>query len=641
MAEQHFHQKLSVVEKTGYSAADAAANFVFMTMVLFQLNFYTDVFGLSALAASAILLWPRLWDALADPIVGILADRTNTRWGKFRPWILFTALPWAVVMVLAYTTPKGWSTSALIAYAIITNTLLMSIYSMNNMPYAALGGVMTGDVNERASLNSFRFIAVNAAQFIVGGFTLPLVAKFAMQHAAGGTATITDKQYGWRMTMTIWAVLCLVLFLVTFLTTKERITPTTEQKSSPKQDFRDLLKNNPWKVMWFWTLVHFAILSFRGGALYNYYHHYADKAAMFDWLSKFGLVAPPLAPGQVPVGFLDKWLGYIVHADPSNLASSNVADVFNSIVNMLNTALIIVVILASPALARNYGKKLVCALGFALATIGTLAFYLLSPTNVWGMLGMTAFIAVVYAPTIPLTWAIFADVADFSEWKVGRRFTGMVFATIGFALKSGLALGSAAFLWIMAGMFHYDTHGTPEFTFGDVNRIPSISDVSSLAGRLNAATNPVSIYVKERLSPETVSTLAANNAAGNTALESALIRDLNRIITDPSLYSTDRFAGITLRKDTEDLLKKKNRTEYDTRSLNRLLMEEQYPEVSRQHNQPPDAKRGFRVSSGVITGVLFAICTFLLFCYPLSKQTTIQMANELAERRKKLSAQPA
>src|SRR5215510_1408851 len=198
------NQRLSFVEKAGYSAADAAANFVFMTMVLFQLNFYTDTFLLGAGAASAILLWPRLWDAVVDPIVGMLADRTNTRWGKFRPWILFTAVPWFAVMIAAYTTPKGWSMGAMIAYACITNTLLMTIYSMNNMPYAALGGVMTGDINERAKLNSFRFVAVNAAQFIVGGFTLPLVTKFAAQHASGGTVTVADKQHGWMVTMTIW-----------------------------------------------------------------------------------------------------------------------------------------------------------------------------------------------------------------------------------------------------------------------------------------------------------------------------------------------------------------------------------------------------------------------------------------------------
>ncbi len=453
MAETHFQQKLSFFEKAGYSAADSAANFVFMTMILFQTNFYTDVFGLTASAAGMILLFPRLWDAVADPIVGILADRTKTRWGKFRPWILFTAVPWFVIMILAYTTPTGWSMGAMIAYAVITNTMLMTIYSMNNMPYAALGGVMTGDVNERAKLNSFRFIAVNAAQFIVGGFTLPLVAKLARKHAAGGTIDIADQQYGWQMTMTIWAGLCLVLFLITFSTTKERIQPVSREKTSPKQDFLNLLKNNPWKVMFCMTLVHFCILSFRGGALYNYYHHYADKAALYDWVQQLGLVVPAGAPAS---GLMET-LGYIVHGDRANLANSNVADVANSLINMLGTGITIIVILLSPPLARKFGKKAVATTGFALASAGSLAFYWLSPSNVWGMVALTAAIALVYAPTIPLIWAIYADVADYSEWKTGHRFTGMVFASIGFALKSGLALGSASFLWIMAGLFHYDT----------------------------------------------------------------------------------------------------------------------------------------------------------------------------------------
>jgi len=505
--DPHFQQKLSFVEKVGYSMGDSAANFVFMTMVLFQLNFYTDVFGLTASAAAGILLWPRLWDAVADPIVGILADRTDTRWGKFRPWVLFTAVPWFIVMILAYTTPHGWSMAAMIAYAAITNTMLMTMYSMNNMPYAALGGVMTADLNERAKLNSFRFIAVNAAQFIVGGFTLTLVAKFATKHAAGATVGIADKQYGWQMTMTIWAVLCLVLFLITFGSTKERIKPINKGKSSPKQDFVDLLKNNPWRVMWCWTLVHFAILSFRGGALYNYYHHYADKAAMFNWVQKLGLV---VGPGGQTAGVLET-LGLIVHGDTSNLSATNVADVFNSIINMLGTGLTIIVILLSPTLAKKYGKKAVAAGGFALATVCTFSFYLLCPTNCWGMLGITVLVSIAYAPTIPLTWAIFADVADYSELKTGRRFTGMVFATIGFALKSGLALGSASFLWIMVGFFHYDT------------KLP------------------------------------------------------------------------------------------DT----------------------PDAIQGFRVCSGIVVGILFAICTALLLSYQLNKRMTIQMADELAARRQK------
>src|SRR5579863_5726037 len=389
--EQHFQQKLSFVEKAGYSCADAAANFVFMSMILFQANFYTDVFQMSAAAAAAILLWPRLWDAVADPIVGILADRTETRWGKFRPWVLATTLPWCIVMVLAYTTPN-LPTSQLIIYAIVTNTLMMTIYSMNNMPYSALGGVMTGDVNERAKLNSYRFVAVNIAQFIVGGFTLPLIAKFAQHHAgADNPVVITDKQYGWQMTMTVWAVLCLVLFLITFFTTRERIKPVVAEKRSAGADFGDLLKNHPWMIMWGMTLVHFCILSFRGGALYNYYHHYADRQAMYDWVSSLhlGLTAPPLGPGEKAHGFIDGVLGYVVHADKSNLASSNVADVTNSLINMLGTGTTIIFIILTASFAQRFGKKVVAVTGFGLATITTLLFYLLPATDIWGMVALT------------------------------------------------------------------------------------------------------------------------------------------------------------------------------------------------------------------------------------------------------------
>ena len=175
------NQKLSFFEKAGYSAGDAAANFVFMSMILFQAAFYTDVFGLSVNMAAIILLVSRLWDAFFDPVMGVMADRTQTRWGRFRPWVLWTSVPWAVVMVAAYTTPN-FADPLKIAYAFATNVLLMTLYSANNMPYSALGGVMTGDVVDRAKLNSFRFVSVNAAQFIVGGFTVPLVDKFAASH---------------------------------------------------------------------------------------------------------------------------------------------------------------------------------------------------------------------------------------------------------------------------------------------------------------------------------------------------------------------------------------------------------------------------------------------------------------------------
>jgi GPH family glycoside/pentoside/hexuronide:cation symporter len=496
-------QRLTVGEKLGYSCGDAAANFVFMSMILFQASFYTDVFGISAGAAASILMIARLWDAFFDPIMGVLADRTRTRWGRFRPWILWTAGPWAAVMILAYTTPKGWSMGALILYASITNTLLMTLYSMNNMPYSALGGVMTGDVNERAQLNSYRFVSVNIAQFIVGGLTLPLVARFAVG---------SDRQHGWQMTMTVWAVLCLILFLITFFTTRERIQPVTEKKSSPKQDFADLLKNSPWIVMVFMTLVHFAILSFRGSALYNYYHSYADKAALYDFVHALGLTAPAVASGTAAGGGLLEWLGYIVHGTRDAAGASNVADVANSLINMLGTAVTIVVILLSPALSRRYGKKAVAITGFALTTVFSAAFSLLAPDNVAGMLILTVLGAICYAPTIPLVWAMYADVADYSEWKTGRRFTGIVFATIGFALKSGLALGSSSFLWIMSWFYDYDPQNA-----GAARALEGFRACSGLmvGGLFAVCTVLLTLYrIDKRLTHQIADELAARRLQG-------------------------------------------------------------------------------------------------------------------------------
>jgi GPH family glycoside/pentoside/hexuronide:cation symporter len=451
--------RLTVTEKIGYSGGDAAANFVFMTMILFQTNFYTDTFGLSANVAAAILLWPKLWDAVFDPIMGIWADRTHTRWGKFRPWILWTAVPWAVMMVLAYSTPRGWSGTSLIIYATVTNLMLMTLYSMNNMPYSALGGVMTSNLNERAKLNSYRFVAVNVAQFMVGGLTLPLVAKFSQGH---------DRAHGWQMTMSLWAGLCLALFLTTFFTTRERVQVAVESNAPPKQDFKDLLRNRPWRVMAAMTLIHFAILSFRGGASYNYYHQYVDREAMFLFLESIGLTAGRMAEDRTLAGGILEWLGYVVDGERKDLAASNVADVFNSIVNMVGTLTTILVIMLSASFARRFGKKEVAVVGFGLSAICAFAFYLLRPVDVGWMIALTVLGSAVYAPTVPLLWAIFADVADLSELQTGRRFTGMVFATIGFCLKAGLALGQASFLWIMAGIFGYNTRlpGAPEAVAG-------------------------------------------------------------------------------------------------------------------------------------------------------------------------------
>src|SRR5262245_1566616 len=353
-------QKLSFIEKTGYSLGDAAANFVFMTMILFQLNYYTDTAGIGAAAAGTLLLVGRLWDAFFDPMMGVLADRTNTRWGKFRPWVLWTAVPWGVVMVLAYTVPNFKGVSLLL-YATVTNMLLMTLYSANNTPYSAMTGVMTGDVNERTVLSSYRFFAAMVAQLVVGGFTLPLVAKLGQ----------VDNAKGWQLTMGLWAVLCVVFFVITFATTRERIQPPPEQKSSPREDFRNLAKNGPWIAMFVLTLAHFIFVAMRGGTMFYYFNYYVDKNQLFDFLQPFGL---PQATAAQPDGghALMNILGLIINVDRTNVAS-----VGFSLFNIASQAVTVVGVIASTALAMKYGKRAVAIVGFTIATILMAGFILL------------------------------------------------------------------------------------------------------------------------------------------------------------------------------------------------------------------------------------------------------------------------
>jgi glycoside/pentoside/hexuronide:cation symporter, GPH family len=425
--------KLSVVEKTGYSLGDAAANFVFMTMILFQLNFYTDTLGITAAAAGSMLLVGRLWDAFFDPMMGVLADRTNTRWGKFRPWVLWTAIPWGIVMVLAYTVPN-FASSGKLLWAGATNIVLMTLYSANNTPYSALTGVMTGDSAERTKLSSFRFVAAMLAQLAVGGFTLPLVAKFGQGNNA----------VGWQKTMTLWAAICVACFVVTFLTTRERIQPPPQQKSNPKADFANLWKNGPWIAMFVLTLSHFVYVAMRGGTMFYYFSYYVNKTRLLEFLRGVGL---PQATVALPDGGhpLMNMLGLIVNADQSNVAS-----VGFSLFNIAGQLVTVVGVIASAYLAMRFGKRTVARVGFSLATVFVAAFILMPADSIGATYGLEMIRALSYAPTIPLIWAMFADVADYAEWKTERRTTGVVFATILFALKTGLSIGGFLAGWLLS-----------------------------------------------------------------------------------------------------------------------------------------------------------------------------------------------
>src|SRR5579863_4299552 len=365
-------ERLSFFEKAGYSLGDAAANFVFMTMILFQLNFYTDTMGIAAASAGTLLLVGRLWDAFFDPMMGVLADRTNTRWGKFRPWVLWTSVPWGIAMILAYTNPGLGSTGAIV-YACLTNILLMTLYSANNTPYSAMTGVMTGDGNERTSLSSFRFVAAMIAQLIVGGFTLPLVAKFGHGN--------TSK--GWQMTMGLWAAVCVVLFVITFLTTRERILPDPRQKSSPKEDFGALLKNGPWIAMFILTLAHFMVLAMRGGTLFYYFQYYVSQPRLFHLLQSLGLT--DAAGGGLWHSLLDTF-GLIVDANRSNVSS-----VGFSLLNMSSQFVTVLGVLCSTFLAMRFGKKAVALVGFSLTTV-FMALFILIPADAVGSIFLLEYI---------------------------------------------------------------------------------------------------------------------------------------------------------------------------------------------------------------------------------------------------------
>jgi Na+/melibiose symporter-like transporter len=419
-------------------------------MILFQLNFYTDTMGIAAATAGSLLLVGRLWDAFFDPLMGVISDRTKTRWGKFRPWVLWSALPWGIVMILAYTTP-GFSTSGRVIYACVTNILLMTLYSVNNTPYSAMTGVMTGDVNERTSLSSFRFVSAMIAQLMVGGFTLPLVAKFGQGNDAKG----------WQMTISLWAVLCVVLFAITFLSTRERIQPDPKQKLAVKEDFGNLLKNGPWIAMFIITLAHFIVAAMRGGTVLYFFEYYLSQDHLFEVLRTLGLTGGAQGAGGAWHSLLDTF-GLIVDAERRNVAS-----VGFSLFNMFSQFVTIIGVLCATFLSIRFGKKAVVQIGFALTVVFMASFILLPADGIGATFALEFFRALSFAPTIPLLWAMFADVADYAEWKTGRRTTGVIYATIMFALKTGLSLGGALAGWLLSAYgYKANAAQTPESLMG-------------------------------------------------------------------------------------------------------------------------------------------------------------------------------
>ena len=405
-------EKLSVLEKIGYSLGDLAANLVFQTLMTYLAYFYTDIYNLKADDATLIILVVGFVAAIGfNPLIGAIADRTNTVWGKFRPWILWTAVPLGVVSVLAFSTPD-FSYKGKVIYAVVTYTLLLLLYAASNLPYSALSGVITGSMKERNSISSYRFVAVMFAQFFVQVFMLPIII-----YVGNG-----DKAVGIEIVMTWLAVIGTILLLITFLTTKERVVPSVKQKSTISEDIGDLLDNSPWVIMLIITTLTFVSLAMKGGSYVYYFENYIDVLSLKT--------------------FINPVLDFLSSVGVNFFGSDPVSAGFG-LFNAGGIIFMIIGIALSKPLADMYGKRNIFGIFLFISTVFIILFNFFGPTSIELIFGAQIFHGFFYGITIPLLWAMIADVADYSEWKNNRRATAIIFSAMMVGLKLGLTIGGA------------------------------------------------------------------------------------------------------------------------------------------------------------------------------------------------------
>lgn len=383
--------KISIKEKIGYGLGDTASNFYFQMFINFLLFFYTDIFGIPAAAAGTMFLITRIWDAVNDPMMGAIADRTNSRWGKFRPYLIWIVVPIGIFGVLTFTTPNLNVTGKLI-YAYVTYTFVMMAYTAINIPYSALMGVISPNSLERTSLSSYRFILAFVGAFIVQGLTLKMVEFFGKGNQA----------QGFQMAMVVYGILAGILFVVTFLTTRERVTVPDEQQTSLKKDLRDLVNNRPWMVLFFMGIFSLTYVIIRSGTIMYYFKYYLEKES--------------LAPRFMVLGTLGVIAG----------------------------------VACTEFLTKRLGKIKLYKIVMTISSLLTFAFYFLPKDQIILIFALNILIATIMAPQAPLIWAMYADTADYSEWKNHRRATGLVFSAATFSQKLGIAIGGALAGWLLA-----------------------------------------------------------------------------------------------------------------------------------------------------------------------------------------------
>ena len=406
-------QKLPLREKIGYGFGDFASVLFWQSITMNMMFFYTDVFKIAettkaAVVAGTMIMTSRLFDAIIDPIIGMTADRTETRWGKFRPYLLWMSLPLAISAVLTFTTPD-LGPSGKIVYAYLTLFLFMACYAGINIPYSSLLGVLTPDPTQRTSASSFKFTFAYISGMTVSATSLLLAKHF-------GNGVDTKDPGGWTKTIMLYGIVAIVFFALTFLLTKERVRPPKSQNTSVRRDLTDLVTNVPWIVLLFATISMIMFVASRIGVT-NYYFKY--------YITNYSEVTH----NTINYSFLS-W--------NFTWGFEEVATVFNT----LGQGCAILGALLVPLLTARIGKKNSFLLLFAIAIVSTAVFYFLTPQDLTLIFLFQITGSLSGGPLSPVIWAMYADTADFSEWKRGRRATGLVFSASATCQKVGWAIGA-------------------------------------------------------------------------------------------------------------------------------------------------------------------------------------------------------
>jgi GPH family glycoside/pentoside/hexuronide:cation symporter len=382
---------LSTREYIAYALGDTASNLFFQTFNIFLTYYYVDVWGIPASALLLMMPLVRLWDAVNDPMMGVIADRTQTRWGKFRPYLLWGAIPYGVCGYLMFAAPQ-LSESGKLIYAYVTYTLMLMAYTVINVPYSSLLGVISPSSRTRTVASSFRFVGAFGGGLLITLLVRPLVK------ALGGDNEVLGFQY----TMAIFGLASILMFWITFAFTKERVSPPPTQKSNLVGELKELVRNWPWVVLLFVAIFSTTFIALRSGSTLFYFKYCVGDDGSPILFGKFDRSTVFLSTGMLSM--------------------------------MIGTACLGI-------FARKLDKKTLAASLSAITGLSFFVFYFLPPENFWLLVAVNAVGTLCMGPTSALVWAMYADVADYGEWKFNRRSTGLVYSASLFALKTGIMLG--------------------------------------------------------------------------------------------------------------------------------------------------------------------------------------------------------